>query len=106
MKQSSPVLVRPIEPDEIPELSVLARTTYTETFGHSMTAAELDWQLLHGCSEAYFRPRVGRDAILVAIAGARIVGYVQICEVTLPIQAVGDHDLQVNALYVARRHHR
>jgi ribosomal protein S18 acetylase RimI-like enzyme len=98
------VTVRPAAAPDIPLLSALARATYAETFGPSMTAAELDWQLRHTRSEAYFRRRIGKDTILVAVSGRQVVGYVQISDATLPLQSPCPGDQQVHALYVARRH--
>jgi ribosomal protein S18 acetylase RimI-like enzyme len=100
--QSTSATIRPAEPDDVQALSVFAKTTYAEAFGHSMTAAELAWQLCHTRSESYFREQLGNDAILLAVAGSRIVGYVQIGDVTPPIRPASDSDQQLNALYVGR----
>jgi ribosomal protein S18 acetylase RimI-like enzyme len=94
--------VRLAEPTDAAPLSLLAKATYAETFGHSMTLAELEWQLVHTRSECYFRDRMADDTILVAMLAEGIAGYAQITNVTLPIESAGVRDQQLNALYVQR----
>jgi ribosomal protein S18 acetylase RimI-like enzyme len=95
--------IRLAGPSDIAPLSALAKATYAATFGHSMRPAEFEWQLAHTRSEAYFRDRLAADTILVAVLADGIAGYVQIADVSLPIQAAGVHDQQLNALYVESR---
>jgi ribosomal protein S18 acetylase RimI-like enzyme len=92
--------IRAAGPDDVPSLCELAKATYFETFGHSITPTQLEWQLAHSRSEPYFRGRLVDDAILVAVLDDRIVGYVQITDVSLPIGSAGARDQQLNALYV------
>jgi ribosomal protein S18 acetylase RimI-like enzyme len=94
------MIIREVEQADIPALSALARKTYTETFGHTFTPSDLALYLENTRSEAYFRIAMYSDTILVAIDGDALIGYVQICDVNLPVEAATDQDQQVNALYV------
>src|SRR5437773_229715 len=95
------MIIREVESGDIPALSALARKTYTETFGHSLTASELALQLEETRSEAFFREAMTSDTILVTVNDDHtLIGYVQICDVTLPIDTAADTDQQLNALYV------
>src|SRR5712691_10866636 len=98
--QNGQMIIREVEPTDIAALSALARKTYTETFGHTFTPSDLALYLENTRSEAYFRRVMDEDTILVAIVGAAIIGYVQICNVTLPVEAATDKDKQLNAMYV------
>jgi ribosomal protein S18 acetylase RimI-like enzyme len=82
-------------------LSKMAMESYAEAFGHSMTREQLLWQLQNNKSLTYFSERIGTDAILLAIIDSRMVGYIQITDVTLPVDSADATDQQLNALYVA-----
>ena len=82
-------------------LSKMAMESYAEAFGHSMTREQLLWQLQNNKSLTYFSERIGTDAILLAIIDSRMVGYIQISDVTLPVDWADATDQQLNALYVA-----
>jgi ribosomal protein S18 acetylase RimI-like enzyme len=94
------MIIRELESGDIAALSALARKTYTETFGHTFTPSDLALYLENMRSEAYFRSILDRDTILVAIDGAAIIGYVQICDLSLPVKTATAYDQQLNALYV------
>src|SRR5438045_3621152 len=94
------MIIREVEPADIAALSALARNTYTETFGHTFTPSDLALYLENTRPEAYFRRVIVDDTILVAVEGAAIIGYVQICNVTLLVEAAAANDQQLNALYV------
>ncbi len=98
--RNSQMIIREVELSNIPALSALARKTYTETFGHTFTPSDLALYLENTRSEAYFRRAIADDTILVALDGDVLIGYVQICDVTLPAQAATVNDQQLNALYV------
>ena len=81
-------------------LAQMAMESYAVAFGQSMTREELLWQLHNTKSIAYFSERIVTDAILLAILESRMVGYIQITDVTLPVPSVDAADQQLNALYV------
>ena len=82
-------------------LSQMAMESYAEAFGHSMTREQLLWQLQNNKSLTCFSERIATDAILLAIIDSRMVGYIQITDVTLPVDSAAATDQQLNALYVA-----
>ena len=94
------MIIRPVMTDEIAALSALASRTYAETFGASMSPADLAMQLKTTRSEDYFRNVVREDAILVAVMADAIVGYLQISDLRIPIADAADADQELFALYV------
>lgn len=94
------MIIRPVEAGEIAALSVLASQTYAETFGASMSKVNLAAQLRATRSEDYFREAARTDIILVAVIEGMIVGYIQISDVRIPIEAAGPLDQELFALYV------
>ena len=72
---------------DIPALSDLARDTYADAFGASMTAEDLATQLHETRSAAAFRAAMAADTILVASIADDLAGYVQIRDLTLPVTA-------------------
>lgn len=95
------MLVRPVLANEIAALSELASRTYAEAFGASMPAADLAAQLKTTRSEAYFRPALRNDTVLVADVEGSIAGYVQLSDLRIPIEDASDADQELFALYVS-----
>ncbi len=100
------MIIRPCTEGDLPALSSLARTTYTETFGHSFTDDELETQLRTTRSEEYFRTALQTDTILVAVDDARLIGYVQITNMTLTVENaacdIHPDDQAIHAIYVLK----
>lgn len=94
------MIIRRARAGEIAALSALASRTYAETFGASMTPAELDAQLRATRSETYFANAMREDTILVAVVNGSIAGYVQLSDVRIPIDGVEAGDQELFALYV------
>ena len=69
--------IRPADRDEVAALADLARRTYADAFGASMSAPDLAHHLAHRLSDEYFRGALDRDVILVAALAGRSVGFVQ-----------------------------
>ena len=67
------MIVRRVETHEIAALSALASRVYAETFGASMSEADLDSQLRATRSESYFRQAMSTDTVLVALIDSEIV---------------------------------
>jgi ribosomal protein S18 acetylase RimI-like enzyme len=94
------VIIRVIQSGDIQALAELARITYAETFGHSMSATDLASQLKNTRSVDYFLEAVIRDTILGAFEGDMLIGYIQICDVTLSVEKVDGKSQQINAIYI------
>jgi len=95
------MIIRPMKDHEIAALSALASRTYAETFGASMSKADLEAQLKATRSEAYFARAMHEDAVLVAVIDDAIVGYVQLSDVRIPSSGVDASDQELFALYVS-----
>ena len=95
-------MIRDIQTNDIPALSALACKTYTEAFGHSLTANELAVELEQNRSEASFATAMDADTILVAVMESQLVGYIQFGDVRMDVdgQRSGEKDQAVHALYV------
>jgi ribosomal protein S18 acetylase RimI-like enzyme len=93
--------IRSAKRRDLPILAYLAMESYADAFGHSLTREELLWQLENNKSSVYFSERIETDAILLAILQSRMVGYIQITDVTLPVASAHPADQQLNSIYVA-----
>jgi ribosomal protein S18 acetylase RimI-like enzyme len=100
------VRIRPVEAHEVAALSALASRVYAETFGASMSRADLEAQLKATRSEEYFERALRDDTILVALLDEAIVGYVQLSDVRIPIEGAQESDQELFALYVRSDLHR
>ena len=94
------MIVRPVEAREIAALSALASAVYAQTFGASMSRADLEAQLRETRSEDYFRQATVTDTILVAVIDGGIAGYVQLSDLRIPVEGAGARDQELFALYV------
>ena len=86
--------------EDIAALSELACRVYAATFGHTLSQAELAAALRETKSEAYFRTVIVTDAILIALRSGRLIGYAQICKMSLPVEGAAPGSQQLNALFV------
>jgi ribosomal protein S18 acetylase RimI-like enzyme len=92
--------IRQAIPKDADSLSDLACLTYTAAFGDSMAPEDLAVQLRNTRSPDAFRTALATDTILIASIGDRLAGYVQICDLTLPVTDRHPRDQQIEALYV------
>jgi ribosomal protein S18 acetylase RimI-like enzyme len=92
--------VRPATPADVPALSALAKRTWADAFGHSVSAADVAAELASSRSEAFFHAALQTDVILVAEAGGELVGYVELGGVDIAGVDAGPEDVAVRRLYV------
>jgi ribosomal protein S18 acetylase RimI-like enzyme len=93
--------IRPATPEDIPALSELARRTWSETFGHSVSADDAESYLEATRSPYRIDEALREEVILVADANGVLLGYVQFGPVTIPEIETGPADGGLHRLYVA-----
>jgi len=95
---------------DISELSVLAKKTYTETFGHSFSKEELNNILDEEKSETAFKQFIKNgDNFLVAKIDNKIVGYVGLQKPNIIVKngkPPSDKDQALKGIYVDTQFHR
>lgn len=69
--------IRPVNAQELPELTALARSTYVAAYGRDMTEAALRWHLDTFLSPGRMEEMVQLDVFLLAEAGQTLIGFVQ-----------------------------
>jgi hypothetical protein len=69
--------IRPATPNDVPALSVLAKRTWCEAFGSSVSLDQAAAELEETRSEAYFTRALREQTILVAEKNDALVGYVR-----------------------------
>jgi ribosomal protein S18 acetylase RimI-like enzyme len=94
------VTVRAAEEADLPETSALAKRTWADAFGSSVSAEDHAAELEKTRSEEYFRSALATDTILVADLGGDLVGYVQFGDVTIPEVEAQPGDQGLHRLYV------
>jgi ribosomal protein S18 acetylase RimI-like enzyme len=99
------VIVRPVEPADVPALSALAARTWADAFGHTVSVEEQVAELEQTRSEQYFRAALEKDAILVAEDAGELVGYVQFGDVGIAEADAGPGDQEIRRVYVETRLH-
>jgi len=92
--------IREVISSDIPRLAKLAQTTYRETFGHTMTAGEME-HALASRSEEYFRSVLGKDTILIAVEDDTILGFIQFGEVSYDTVQAATDDIELKKIFVA-----
>jgi ribosomal protein S18 acetylase RimI-like enzyme len=98
----SDLTIRTAEEADTAAISALARRTWADAFGDSLSPEELAIELEQTRSEEYFRTALDVDTILVAELGAELVGYVQFGDVTIPGVDVQPGDRGLRRVYVER----
>ena len=99
------MIIREITHADIPPLAKLAQETYVVAFGDTMTPDELQ-DALKARSEEYFYSVFGKDAILVALDGEIIVGFIQFGEIDYDAINATQYDIELKKLFVDTAHHR
>ena len=76
-------MIRAAKPSDIPALSELAKRTWADAFGSSVSAEDAAAELEETRSEEYFEQALQTDTILVAELGSELRAYVQFGNGTL-----------------------
>jgi ribosomal protein S18 acetylase RimI-like enzyme len=97
--------IRRIERSEAAKLSRFTKTVFVAAFGHSFRRDDLAAHLEAHLSPAAIRLALDRDVILGAVAGERLIGFVQFGAVTQP--SVGPELVrEIRRLYVTAEFQR
>ena len=94
------MIIRTAETGDIPALADLARRTFSDAFGHSISASDLAAHLQTNLSDAYFHAAAKVDVFLVAEIDARLIGYAQFGAVEIPARDHAPGDQELRRLYV------
>lgn len=70
------MVINEVKPSEIAELSLLARRTYTDTFGSEFEPGDLDRYLEATVSVTRWRQYLVHDQVMMAWNGAAAVGFI------------------------------
>jgi hypothetical protein len=76
--------IRPTRLSDVPALSALAKRTWSEAFGDSVSPDDAAVELEKTRSEKYFINALREKTILVAEADGVLLGYVQFGDVEIP----------------------
>ena len=98
------MIIRQAALADVAALSALACETYADAFGASITPEDLATQLRKTRTPAAFRAAMVENTILIALIADNAVGYVHICDLTLPVASAVAGDQQIDALYVKPGH--
>lgn len=97
--------IRPVTEADLPPLADLARRTWLDAFGDSVSADDAAAEAEDTRSEEYFRAALRTDTILVAEAGGQLVGYVKFGEVEIPEVDAEPGDGGLHRVYVETAQH-
>jgi diamine N-acetyltransferase len=103
--RKSSVTVRPAEVTDLSALSALAKRTWADAFGDSVSAEDEAVELEEKRSERYFREALRNNTILVAELNGELIGYVQFGGVDIPEADVQPGDHELHRLYVDTQLH-
>jgi len=94
------VSCRPATPGDVPSLSALAKRTWFDAFGGSVSPEDAAAELEATRSEGYFAVALAERTILVAEEEGALVGYVQFGDVDIPEVDLRAGDQELHRLYV------
>lgn len=97
--------IRPVNEADLPPLADLARRTWLDAFGDSVSADDAAAEAEDTRSEEYFRAALRTDTILVAEADGQLVGYVKFGEVEIPEVDAEPGDGGLHRVYVETAQH-
>lgn len=97
--------IRPVTEADLPPLADLARRTWLDAFGDSVSADDAAAEAEDTRSEEYFRAALRTDTILVAEADGQLVGYVKFGEVEIPEVDAEPGDGGLHRVYVETAQH-
>jgi diamine N-acetyltransferase len=86
--------------DDVSALSELAKRTWADAFGHSVSAQDEAAELEEGRSESYFANALQGDVILIAERERELLAYVQFGDVRIPEIEVRAGDQELHRVYV------
>jgi diamine N-acetyltransferase len=89
----------------VPAISALAKRTWADAFGATVSAEELAFELEEKRSELAFHEALRHDTILVAERAGEIVGYVQFGDVNISELEPEPGDQELHRIYVATELH-
>jgi diamine N-acetyltransferase len=92
--------VRAAEEADVPAISALAKRTWADAFGSSVSSEDRAAELEKTRSEEYFRSALAADTILVAELDGDLVGYVQFGDVRIPEVEAQPCDQGLHRVYV------
>ena len=100
--------IREAQSNDLSALSKLAHKTYSETFGHSMSAEELQTELQSNKSETYFKNAIEKtgNTFLIAETNNTIIGYIGLRDpnFTMTGRQPKSKDQALNGIYVDSNH--
>ena len=92
--------IRPVTEADLPPLADLARRTWLDAFGGSVSEDEAAAYADATRSEDYFRAALSNDTILVAEEEGKVVGYVKFGDVQIPEVDAKPGDAGLHRVYV------
>jgi ribosomal protein S18 acetylase RimI-like enzyme len=92
--------IRSATAGDVRDLAALAKRTWSDAFGSSVSPDEEAAELEKTRSEGYFIAALRRDTILVADSNGALVGYVQFGDVNIPEVDVRPGDQELHRVYV------
>jgi len=93
------IVVRPALLDDVPALSKLAKRTWSDAFGASVSEKTEATKLDEGRSEVYFEAALEENVILVADMNGELLGYAEIGGVRIPEADAQPGDMSLHRLY-------
>ena len=92
--------IRPATLSDVPALTELAKRTWSDAFGQSVSPDDEAVELEKTRSETYFINALREKTILVAEGGQALLGYVQFGDVEIPEVEVRPGDQGLQRVYV------
>jgi ribosomal protein S18 acetylase RimI-like enzyme len=92
--------IREATPVDVPALSDLAKRTWSNAFGDSVSGDDEAVELEETRSETYFISALKEKTILVAVRSDALVGYVQFGDVDIPEVEARPGDRELHRIYV------
>ena len=94
------MVIRRATATDVKELSKLAATVWKASFGGDSDPIEIATQIEKHRSETYFHRVIDSHLILLAITSDKIVGFIEIGQVSLPVEDISSSDRELIKLYV------
>jgi ribosomal protein S18 acetylase RimI-like enzyme len=94
------VRIRPVAEADLPGLADLAKRSWLDAFGDSVSGDDAAAEAEDTRSEEYFRKALRTDTILVAEADGQLVGYVKFGGVEIPEVDAAPGDAGLHRVYV------
>lgn len=92
--------IRKATHQDIKELAKLAESVWKASFGDGLNPKGLAEEIEKNRSEIYFNRVIGNHLVLLAAISDKIVGFIEIGSVTLPIANASSNDRELIKLYV------